>query len=223
MKKLLKENKKELVKLLATIIVLSIISILLSRWLRTDVMQEKILQTGIWGPVIAGLYIVFSHVFAPVAGTPGVVVAFAGFGLFKGWLILYIASLLSATINFYIARKLGRNWVIKLAGRDSIDKIDKFTEIMGTKLLIIARIFGMPMFEFISYAVGLSNISFEKYFLITSTIIIIPGYIFSVLINNSLESASSLALFFLGMFVLGALFSWYIVREYLKFKTSRKA
>jgi uncharacterized membrane protein YdjX (TVP38/TMEM64 family) len=220
-RKILKENRKEITKFLIVIVVLSFISITVSRWLRTDIIQEKIEHAGVWGPIIVITFIVASHIFAPVAGTPGAVVAFAAYGLFEGWLYLYIASLTSATINYYIARKLGRVWVERLAGKDSIGQIDKFVEIMGSRLLIIARVFGAPMYEFISYAAGFTNISFKRYIVITAIFIIIPGYVFSILIFNSLTSPLYLSLFFISMFIQGALFSWYTVNQYLKFKNHK--
>ena len=147
-----------------------------------------------------------------------IIVAFAAYGLLKGWIFLYIASLISAAINFYIARTLGRKWVIKLAGRKSVEKIDRFVEIMGIKLLIIARTFGFPLFEFISYAAGFTNISFKTYMLITSLLIPIPGVIFSVFTIKALASPFGMVLLYISMFVIGTLLSWYTVKEYLKIK-----
>ena len=214
MGKLLRNNWKEVVKVVAIILVASYIAVEVSTWLQSKIIQENINSLGILGPILIIIYMTLSHIVAPLAGTPGTVAALSLYGLGKAIIIVYMASLISATINFYIARKLGRYWVIKLAGKDSIKRIDQITTVMGTKLLIIARIFGAPLYEFVSYAAGFTNISFKKYMLITATVSLIPGVVISYLFYNSLESSLSLSILLGSLIVLGILFTWYVVRLY---------
>jgi uncharacterized membrane protein YdjX (TVP38/TMEM64 family) len=218
MKKLIKKNWSEIIKLLIVFVFLAYVSISISNLLRTEEIQTKITNAGIVGPLIVILYIVASHVFAPVAGTPGTVVAFAAYGLFGGWIILYVASLISSIINFYISRELGRKWVSRFAGEESLAKIDNFSDIMGIKLLKLARVFGAPLFEFISYAAGFTRISFKRYFLITSLYSVLPGVLFAFAAYYSLSSAFYLTLYFASMFIVGAIFTWYTLQQYLKLK-----
>lgn len=216
MKKFFKDNWKDVIKISIVIIIASYVAVVFSSWLQTDPAQEKIKNLGFWGQVVTMLYVASSHVVAPLAGTPGVVVALSAYGLFKGWLIVYLGSLLSATINFYIARIFGRKWVIRLAGKKSISKIDKFVTIMGTRVLIIARLFGFPLYEFISYAVGFTNMSFKKYFLITALVSQIPGTIITLFFYYSLSSPIALS-FLLGSLILaGGLFGLYTIQLYKK-------
>jgi len=214
-KKVISENWQEIVKVVILVFVLSFVSVLVSNWLRTDVIQERVEDLGALGPLVVILYVTVSHVFAPLAGTPGIIVALSVFGPVKAWVYIYIASNLSAAINFYIARKLGRDWVIKLAGKNSISKIDRFVTIMGTRLLVAARLFGFPLYEFISYAAGLTNISFRKYMIITALISPIPGTIMTIYAYNSLSSPWMMASMMGILIGVGALFSWYTVRLYL--------
>ena len=216
MRELLKENRNEVVKVVIVVIVFSFIAVVISNWLKTEVIQKKVQSLGILGPLIIIIYITASHVIAPLAGFPGTVLALSVYGLVKGWVLIYIASLISATLNFYIARILGRVWVIKLSGKDSIKKIDRFVDIMGTRLLVIARLFGSPLYEFISYAVGFTSMSFKKYFLITALVSPIPGTIITIYAYRSLDSPLSLSIFLLVMILMGILFTWYTVRLYIK-------
>lgn len=218
MKKLISKNWKVIIKFSVVLLVLSYFSITLSNWLRMEATQDKLNHAGAIGPLLVYLYVVLSHIFAPVAGTPGSVIAFSAYGFWGGWLILYVASITSAAINFYISRELGRKWVKKFAGEESLDKIDNFADVLGIKLLKIARIFGAPLYEFVSYAAGFTRISFKKYMLITVLYSIVPGILFAIFIYNSLDSVFALMVFFAGMFLFGALFSWYAVNKYIKTK-----
>jgi len=74
---------------------------------------------GFFGYFIVIGYTVLSHVFAPLAGTPGVLLGVTIYGVKTGMFLLYIASLISATINFWISKKFGRKLVIKLVGEKS--------------------------------------------------------------------------------------------------------
>src|SRR3989338_9522682 len=58
---------------------------------------------GFFGYFIVIGYTVLSHVFAPLAGTPGVLLGMTIYGVKTGMFLLYIASLISATINFWIS------------------------------------------------------------------------------------------------------------------------
>jgi len=215
MKKLLKEHWKETVKVFLFIIIMSYIAVLASGWLQSGDVQEKVLAAGYWGPIIITLYVAASQVVAPLAGTPGIVVALSVYGFAWGWLMTYLGSLLSATINFYIARYLGRNWVIRLAGKKSISRIDKFVKIMGTRLLIMARLVGFPLYEFISYAVGFTNMSFNKYFLITAIFSLIPGTLTTLIVYRSLASPFAMSVFMGSVIIIGIIFTWYTVKLYL--------
>lgn len=221
MKKLLKEHWKEIFQVTLFIFVMSFVAIRVNGWLQSDMVHEKVESTGYWGVVILVLYVAASHVIAPLAGSPGMIVALSVYGLYKGWLITYLGSLLSATINFYIARMLGREWVIKLAGKRSINKIDRFIELMGVRLLIIARLFGFSVYEFISYAVGFTNMSFKKYFLITATASLLPGTLVTIWVYNSLDSPFAFSIFLATMILTGILFTWYIVWLYTKIERKR--
>ena len=216
MNELWKENWKEVVKVVAIIVVFSFIAVIISSWLKTEIVQQKVESLGILGPLIIIIYIAASHVIAPLTGFPGTVAALSVYGLVKGWLLIYIASLISATLNFYIARILGRNWVIKLSGKDSVKKIDRFIDIMGTRLLIIARLFGSPLYEFISYAAGFTNMSFKKYFAITALVSPITGTIITVYAYWSLDSPLKLSIFLFVMILMGVIFTWYTVWLYLR-------
>lgn len=214
MRRFIKDNWREALKVAVIILVMSFIAVVVSEKLKTETFQQKVEIMGLWGPVVIIFYIAASHIVVPLAGTPGTVVALSVYGLVKGWILIYLGSLISASVNFYIARVLGRKWVIRLAGKDSVRKIDKFVNVMGTKLLIMARLVGFPLYEFISYAVGFTNMSFTKYFVITATLSLISGTIISILFYYSLASPILLSILLGVIILVGVLFTSYTIWLY---------
>ena len=111
---------------------------------------------GTWGYLVIIIYTVFSHVFAPISGSPAVFLAVTLYGLNTGVFLLYIASLVSSTINFWISRRYGRGLVVKFVGEKSMKEIDELVAVQGKQMLLVSRLFGFSIFEFISYAAGLN-------------------------------------------------------------------
>jgi len=168
-------------------------------------------QLGVFGPLVVIIYIVLSHILAPIAGTPGVLVGAVLFGVPKTVFYLYVAGLISATVNFYISRKLGRKWVKKLAGEKTMQNIDEFTNVFGIKILILSRVFGFSLFEVISYVAGLTIISFKKYFLLTAVFSAIPAVIFAIVFKNAnLQSGLVLFVWVGTIIITGTIFAFFV-------------
>ena len=171
---------------------------------------------GIFAPLIVILYTVASHVFAPVAGSPGIVLSMAIFGVYQTVFYLYIASLLSAIVNFWISKKYGRKWVSKFVGSSTMNEIDEFTKAEGKEMLWIARIFGFTLFEIISYAFGLTNMKFKDYMTITALGSIPSSLIMLFLFRKTdFESTQGLSLWLGSLIITGSIFA-YFIKKYLK-------
>jgi uncharacterized membrane protein YdjX (TVP38/TMEM64 family) len=147
-------------------------------WGSTLIPQERIegiaAKMGIWGFVPIGLFILSTQVFAPLSGSPGIFIAIKLYGFVAAMTLFYCVSMLSATINFYIARRFGRAAVLRLVGEDGIKRIDSIAETESVRILILARVFGYYFFDFISYAMGLTSISFSRYFACTASFTLLP-------------------------------------------------
>lgn len=220
MKKTLPYIKKVLV---AGIIVLLVIALLSSDWL-FDFLNDASARLGAFAPSVIVLYVVISHVLAPVTGSPAVVASAAVYGINATLVYLYIGGLISSVINFYISRKLGRRWVEKLAGKKSMENVDRFMEMEGTKTLIASRIFGFPLFDVVSYAAGLTNVSFRKYYLITAVFSIIPKAAYAIIFQDiNVSSKEGFALWIGSIFLAGVIFSFTVKKymDYLKYRKDR--
>lgn len=212
-----KERVKQVVRLLLIVIGLS----WGWRWLvpaltspETKLWVEKL---GIFGPLVVIGYTAVSHVLAPVAGTPGILLGLAVYGVFKASLYVYLGSLLSAIINFYISRQFGRKWVTRLVGKKEIARVDELVAVSGTKLLILSRIFGFTFYELVSYAFGLTQMKFNKYFLITATFSLIPSFLIIYLFQEADFTSLTVMGAWMSLLVLsGIVFSFWLSRSFKK-------
>jgi len=171
---------------------------------------------GALGPIAVIGYTIFAHIFAPVAATPVVISSFAIFGIYEAMFYFYIGGILSSIINFYISRKWGRGIVARFVGQKVMHEVDNYAEAFGTKALVISRIFGFAIFEVISYAAGLTNISFKKYITITIIFSSIPSIIFGTVFRDFDFSTTSGLLVWLGVLVTSGTIFAYLIREHLK-------
>ena len=72
-----------------------------------------------------------------------------------------------AAVCFYIARILGRDVVEKLTSKAGLQQIDVFFEKHGRMSILIARLLPFISFDIVSYAAGLTSMSFGSFFVAT--------------------------------------------------------
>ncbi|MHC1716686.1 MAG: TVP38/TMEM64 family protein [Candidatus Dojkabacteria bacterium] len=215
-------SKKVVVEILKFTIIIVVIYFFLKIFfvplVSSDQFKEFVQNVGILGYFILITYHVLTQVFAPLSGTPGVILSITLYGLGTGMLILYIGSIISSIINFYISRKFGRRWVIKLVGEKGMKEVDAFTAVEGDRALIASRLLGFSIFEFISYAAGLTKIPFKIYIVIT---IITSGitHTLSYFLFKEIDFNSERGIILWIVFIFGAgLIFGILVRSYLKKK-----
>lgn len=131
--------KSKIFALLATIFVILVIYYF-SQSIDQSEVRRWVESAGIFGPIVLIFLVVIAAIFAPLSGTP---VSFVGFILYGPSVVflLTIAMLISAAINFIIARKWGRPLVKKFVGEENIVSIDKFTSSYGILGLLLMRAF----------------------------------------------------------------------------------
>ncbi|MDE0465792.1 MAG: TVP38/TMEM64 family protein [Candidatus Poribacteria bacterium] len=123
--------------------------------------------------VYIGLYLVSTVFFLP--GTPVTVLAGFVFGPLWGVFYASIASIISVSVAFLIARYVARgiveNWVKDNA---QFRKIDEQVEEQGWRILMFTRLVPIFPFNLQNYAYGLTSIRFSTYVLV-SAIFMLPG------------------------------------------------
>ncbi|MBI2268014.1 MAG: TVP38/TMEM64 family protein [Candidatus Blackburnbacteria bacterium] len=194
------------VLLVASFVTPFIVLALAARGVSSEHANIWIQKAGAWGPVVYVFAMLSTFIFAPLSGSP---VLFAGFFAFKSKVIwfTFVAAFLASVINFWIARRWGRDITERLVGGDNIKKIDKIEREYGLIMLVFLRLFQGGIHEFVSYAAGLTRMKFSSY-VIVSTVSMIPGSVLWYYLSfqtDSIVSFSvlnfSLTIFFAGLFI----------------------
>ena len=150
--------------------------------------REWILGLGPWGPAAyVVIYVVATLLFLP--GTPFTVLAALLFGVGWGYLIMMVATSLSAVIAFFIARYGAKATVEAHLGSTALFKrLKRLVE--EDRRFVIPAIRFLPMFpySFNNYALGLTAISFRSYLLWSELVFIVMNAVL-VLGANALYRA----------------------------------
>lgn len=129
-----------------------------------DSIKGYILSFGIWAPIVSFFLMVFQSLIAPL---PAFLITFANaalFGWVKGALLSWSSAMAGAALCFWIARLLGRDATEKLTSKLALQKVDRFFEQYGKYTILIARLLPFVSFDIVSYAAGLTSMSFWSFF-----------------------------------------------------------
>lgn len=135
-----------------------------------------------FGPLAWLLYIVLL-IIAVMSPIPDSVVIFAGgffFGPVLGTMLTIIGQGLGAGIDFVLARKLGRKFVLRKFPK-SASLIDTYSQSLGWQTVFTFRLFPTLSFDLLSYVAGISSLSLRTYMLATVTGLIPLAIITTVL------------------------------------------
>ncbi len=217
---------KKVILLTVTISATIIIVLLLSgssTQFSIDNIKQVIKSFGSLGPLIfIGLY-TLSIVISPVAGGPFIVASLVIFGFSNSLLYIYAGNLTGAIINFFIARKLGRPIITKFIGVKSMKQVDEIAGSVGVKILMVLRLIGIGAFDLVSYAVGLTSMSFYIYFLVTATCSIPSLAIIVYMMDRAVRLPKVFSvLAFIGIYSLAIAIPLYLYRRQKTRKDSKK-
>jgi uncharacterized membrane protein YdjX (TVP38/TMEM64 family) len=163
----------------------------------------------------------FLYVIANVLLTPSYPFVFASgiiFGMFWGTVISLIGEVCSATVNFFLGRKVEKAFFVHKIHDKKIQFVKKYIEKHDFVFILITRYLGF-YFDIVSYAAGMTRIKY-KHFLIATFIGFLPYILIYVYAGNQLMDIRSsgfvysiviFKLILVGTFVLG-----YIIYELMK-------
>ncbi len=127
--------------------------------------QGFILSYGIFSWLVYILLLVVA-IMSPIPDTPIVIAGGYIFGPFISIPLTIIGQILGATIDFFLARKLGRNFVNNKFPKAS-SLLNEYSHKLGWQTVFVMRLTPTLSFDLLSYAAGLSKIKFTHYILAT--------------------------------------------------------
>mgnify|MGYP000923524601 CR=1 FL=1 len=131
------------------------------------VLRDFVASYGAYAALISFLLMILQSVAAPL---PAFLLTFANanlFGWWRGAILSWSSAMAGASLCFFIARLLGREAVVKLTSRSGLQNIEEFFKRHGRMSILIARLLPFISFDIVSYAAGLTSISFWSFFVAT--------------------------------------------------------
>lgn len=144
---------------------------------------------GILAPLVSMALMVLQALASPL---PAFVITFANswiFGWFWGAVYSWTGAMIGAAVCYFIAKAYGRPLVEKMVGTKGLEMTDGFFETYGKYSIVIARLIPVVPFDIISYAAGLTRISFWSFFWATGVGQLPATLIYSWLGENMTLSA----------------------------------
>ncbi len=134
---------------------------------------------GTLAPVVSILLIVAAIVLPFLPEEVPTIAAGILLGLYKGFIFSLAAWLLGFSLAFFIARLLGRTVIIDvLRQREKLFEYERMVEKRQTIMWIFYYVPLFPALDVLTYAIGLSPISFRRFFLITLPAAVLKVFIY---------------------------------------------
>lgn len=131
------------------------------------VVKDFVASYGAYAALISFFLMIFQSVAAPL---PAFLLTFANANLFGWWqgaILSWTSAMAGAAVCFYIAKILGRDVVERLTSKAGLKQIDEFFEKYGKNTVLVCRLLPFVSFDIVSYAAGLTSMSFGSFFIAT--------------------------------------------------------
>ncbi|MFZ5645296.1 MAG: TVP38/TMEM64 family protein [Bacillota bacterium] len=194
-------TKKILFIISAIIVVLTIIAVIIDHarpenllmlgiFKSSREMSEWLLSFGAWAVFISITVMVIQTIATPVplflvAGANGFI-----FGIAWGIVITLVGALLGSTVAFFAARFLARDYFSKRLSR-YMPQVEEMSKRSGARVVFLARLVPILPSSIVSYAAGLSKVSFKGFF-VASVLGKLPEIVIYTALGHSLERAEGM-------------------------------
>lgn len=134
--------------------------------LDTNALHARVIQMGAWGPAAIIVLMMLAILISPIPSAPIALAAGAAYG--HGWGTLYVllGAEAGAVAAFAVARFVGYETVHRWFGdRLSIGLVGSQNALMG--IVAVSRILPFISFDIVSYAAGLTVLSFWRFAIAT--------------------------------------------------------
>lgn len=130
--------------------------------LSADVLHARVVELGPWGPALIALLMMLAILISPIPSAPIALAAGAAYGHTWGTLYVLIGAEAGAVVAFALARFAGRATVHRWFGdRLSTGLVGSQNTLMG--IVFFSRLLPFVSFDIVSYAAGLTVLSFWRF------------------------------------------------------------
>ena len=183
------------------------------------VVREFVASYGSYAAAVSFGLMILQSVAAPL---PAFLLTFANANLFGWWqgaILSWTSAMAGAAVCFYIARILGRDAAEKLTSKAGLEQIDGFFEKYGKNTILICRLLPFVSFDLVSYAAGLTSMSFWSFFIATG-IGQLPATLVYSYVGGMLTGGARL--FVTGLMILFALSALIVMLRRIYMEKQRK-
>ncbi|MGE3911167.1 MAG: TVP38/TMEM64 family protein [Chloroflexota bacterium] len=129
-----------------------------------DRLQDWVVSAGPLAPVAYVLLKAATLIVTPLSGTPLRLAAGVLFGFWEGVALSVLAGVLGGSANFWIARRYGRGVVARLLGPRTLARVEPMLDRLADwRALALARVVLAPLWDVLSYGVGLTRLRYRTY------------------------------------------------------------
>jgi uncharacterized membrane protein YdjX (TVP38/TMEM64 family) len=127
-------------------------------------LRDAVAATGPLAPIAYVVLKAVTVVLTPISGSPLRLTAGALFGFWDGVVLSVLGGVLGGSANFWIARRFGRGVVVRLLGPAALARVEPMLgRLANWKALALARVVLAPLWDALSYGVGLTKLRFSTY------------------------------------------------------------
>jgi uncharacterized membrane protein YdjX (TVP38/TMEM64 family) len=149
-------------------------------------------RSGVWGPVVLGVFYVVCCVFLVPGSIPTLAAGYL-FGVAIGSVTAILGSTVGACAAFLVGRTMARGWIARrIARRRRFTAIDRMIGRHGFKIVLLSRLSPISPFIVLNYLFSLTKVSFWEYTW-GSLIGMIPGTVMFVYFGAGLRSLAEVA------------------------------
>lgn len=191
-------------------------------WVGVGRIQAYIENAGALAPFAYIALKAVTYIFAPLSAGPIQLSSGLLFGLWPGIFYSLLGEVIGGSISFLIARKWGRPVVARFVGANSITRVDRLIAgLGGWWALAYSRLFLFSIYDFVSYAAGLTTtITFRQYFLVSAVLGFIPTFIFVAIGTSLTENRGLIVPLYIGVGVISV--APFAIRWLIRRKTLTK-
>ena len=131
----------------------------------TAALQQRVISWGVWGAICYPLLFALCNILL----LPGGVLAVGGgffFGLWWGFLIVFVGNVAAAAVSFALSRWVATRWFRKKLSQDAaLRALEPAVKREGWKIILLSQLHPLFPTSLLNYVYGLTRVRFGTYML----------------------------------------------------------